>query len=66
MSPTGETTVLTSMSALELAALIRAKKASAREVIEAHLGRIDAVNPTINAITVVLPRRASTSPAAVR
>jgi amidase len=42
------------MSARELADAIRTKQASAREVIDAHLRRIDTVNLTINAVTVVL------------
>jgi amidase len=54
MCPTPAATDLTSMSARELAQAIRTKQASAREVIDAHLRRIDAVNPTINAVTVVL------------
>lgn len=41
-------------SAGELAAAIRSKQASSREVVEAHLARIAAVNPAINAVTVVL------------
>jgi len=42
------------MSALELGEHIRLKKASVREVIEAHIARIKAVNPSINAITDLL------------
>ena len=41
-------------SATELAGLIKSKQTSSREVIEAHLARIDQVNPRLNAITVVL------------
>src|SRR5262245_55466176 len=41
-----------------LAGLIRTGKASSREVVEAHLRRIDAVNPRINAVTVVLAEAA--------
>lgn len=41
-------------SAIELAGLIRAKEVSSREVIEAHLARIDAVNPTLHAVVRVL------------
>jgi amidase len=37
-------------TAIELATLIRTRKASAREVMAAHLARIRKVNPTINAI----------------
>lgn len=38
------------MDATELAALIRARKVSAREVMAAHLDRITRVNPKVNAI----------------
>ena len=38
------------LSALELAAAIRERAASSREVVEAHLARIDAVNPALNAV----------------
>lgn len=41
-------------SAADLAAAIRGKKASSREVVQAHLERIQAVNPKVNAVTVVL------------
>jgi amidase len=37
-------------TAIELAALIRTRQASAREVMASHLARIRTVNPTINAI----------------
>ena len=42
------------MSAKDLAALIRARKVSAREVMAAHLERISLINPTINAIVAKL------------
>jgi amidase len=42
------------MSAKDLAALIQTRKASAREVMAAHLERINRVNPTINAIVAKL------------
>jgi amidase len=41
-------------SATELAETIRTKRASSQEVVEAHLQRIDACNPSINAVVVVL------------
>src|SRR5687768_5419388 len=41
-------------SAGELAALIREGDVSSREVVQAHLDRIDAVNGSVNAVTVVL------------
>lgn len=46
------------MSALELAEVIRSRQASSREVVEAHLRRIEDVNPSINAVTAVLADRA--------
>jgi amidase len=46
------------MSATQLAEAIRTRQASSREVIEAHLRRIEAVNPAINAVTVVLGEQA--------
>lgn len=45
-------------SALELAGLIRSRRASSREVVEAHVRRIEALNPAINAVAVVLGERA--------
>jgi amidase len=38
------------LGAVELAASIRNRETSSREVVEAHLARIDAVNPALNAI----------------
>jgi amidase len=52
------TTGLWSMSATDLAEAIRSKQASSREVVEAHIRRIEAVNPAINAVTVVLAEQA--------
>lgn len=46
------------MSATELAEAIRSKQASSQEVVESHLRRIEAVNPSINAVTVVLGEQA--------
>jgi amidase len=46
------------MSALELAEAIRSRQISSQEVIEAHLRRIEAVNPSVNAVTVVLAEQA--------
>lgn len=45
-------------SATELAAMIRAGEVSSREVVEAHLQRIEAINGSVNAITVVLDETA--------
>ncbi|MFP5489439.1 MAG: amidase family protein, partial [Acidimicrobiia bacterium] len=38
------------LGALELAAQIASRAVTSREVVEAHLARIDAVNPHLNAI----------------
>ncbi len=57
------------LSAGELAGAIRDRKVSSREVVEAHLARIAAVNPAVNAITVVLAdeaRRAAEAADAAR
>jgi aspartyl-tRNA(Asn)/glutamyl-tRNA(Gln) amidotransferase subunit A len=40
--------------ATALAALIRTKQLSSREIVQAHLDRISAVNPKINAIVTLL------------
>jgi len=45
-------------SALELAAMIRGREVSSREVVQAHLDRVEAVNPHINAIVRRLPEQA--------
>jgi amidase len=45
-------------SATELAYLIRTGQVTSAEVVEAHLARIAAVNPKVNAVTVVLTRKA--------
>ena len=46
------------LSAIELARRIKSRDVSSREVIEAHLARIEAVNSKVNAITVVLAESA--------
>jgi amidase len=50
----GTATELWRMSAMELAEAVRTKQASSREVVEAHLRRIEAVNPAVNAVVIVL------------
>src|SRR5690349_21089549 len=45
-------------SASDLAEAIRDKKVSAREVVDAHLARIAAANPTVNAVTETLAAEA--------
>lgn len=46
------------LTATEMAARIRARDLSAREVMAAHLAHIERVNPTVNAIVTRLPERA--------
>ena len=46
------------LSARELAEAVRSRATTAREVIDAHLDRIDVVNPVVNALTVVFHDRA--------
>src|SRR5690349_8825298 len=46
---------LTTMSAKNVAALIREKKVSCLEVMQAHLDRVKKVNPALNAIIQQLP-----------
>jgi amidase len=58
MSVTTTATDLWRMSATELAEAIRSRQASSQEVVEAHLRRIEAVNPAVNAVTVVLGEQA--------
>ena len=45
-------------SAIELAGLIRRREVSSREVMASFLDRVERVNPSSNAITVVLAERA--------
>jgi amidase len=52
------TTELWRMSATDLAEAIRSRQVSSHEVIQAHLRRIKAVNPSVNAVTVVLAQQA--------
>ena len=46
------------LSATELAARIRSKQVSAREVLSAHLAQIERVNPKVNAIVTLVAERA--------
>jgi amidase len=46
------------LSATELAQAIRSRQVSSRDLIGAHLRRIEAVNPLINAVTVVMGEQA--------
>lgn len=45
-------------TAVDLAARLAAKEVSARDVAEAHLQRIEAINPTVNAVVTVTADRA--------
>jgi amidase len=55
---TATATELWRMSATELAAAIKTKQASSRDVIEAHLRRVEAVNPSLNAVVIVMGEEA--------
>ncbi|TMV88210.1 amidase [Thioclava sp. BHET1] len=48
-------TALWALGATEVAALVRARKISAREIAQAGLDRLDAVNPEINAVVECRP-----------
>src|SRR6185436_17581013 len=50
--------------AIELAAMIRSKKVSAREVMQAHLAQIERVTPAVNAIVTHVADRAMADAAA--
>ena len=47
-----------SLPAVEMASLLSAGQISARELLEAHLARIDAVNPAVNALVTLTPEAA--------
>lgn len=49
-SPRREPAPLLRLDALELARLVRRREVSARELVEAHIARIEEVNPHLNAI----------------
>lgn len=51
------------LSAVEMARLIRSKKLSAREVMEAHLRQIERVNPKVNAIVTLVSEMAMSAAA---
>jgi amidase len=56
---------LNSKGAGELAAMIASREVTSAEVVEAHLVRIEEVNPDLNAVTVTLTDEARASAAAV-
>jgi amidase len=49
---------LCDQTAVQLAALVRARRVSARELLSAHLARIERVNPKLNAIVTLAAERA--------
>jgi len=56
---------LCAKSAIELAAMIASGKVKSGEVVDAHLARIEEVNPAVNAVTVTLAREARAAAAIV-
>jgi amidase len=58
IAPAAPGSELCYMSAVELAARIRRKDVSAREVLAAHLAQIERVNPKVNAIVTLVAERA--------
>ena len=63
LTTTASSDELCLLTAVELAQRIRAKQVSAREVMTAHLARIERVNPKINAIVTLVAERAMTDAA---
>ncbi|MFC3521703.1 amidase [Streptomonospora nanhaiensis] len=55
---------ITYRSARDLARMLRAREVSAREVVGAHLARIEAVNPRVNAVVTLCAERAMDEAAA--
>lgn len=56
-------TELQDLTAVELVDALRRKEVSAREALDAHFARVDAVNPAINAVvTQVRQPRPTTCP----
>ena len=53
------------LSATEIVTKVRSKEISATEVAKSHLSRIDAVNPSLNAIVQQMPDEALAAAAAV-
>ena len=51
-APTVALDELLTLSGVELARRIRAREVTSRAVVEAHIARVEAVNPTINAVVV--------------
>ena len=63
MTPLSTAADLCFLPATELAALLRTKKVSAREVMQAHLAQIERVNPKVNAVVTLVADRAMTDAA---
>jgi amidase len=59
-SPSGTTddSALCYLSAVDLRGLLADKQVSATEILEAHLARIERINPQINAVVTLVPERA--------
>lgn len=56
--PDGPEADLCLLGAVDLARLMRSREVSAVEVMQAHVERIEQINPTVNAIVTFLPERA--------
>jgi aspartyl-tRNA(Asn)/glutamyl-tRNA(Gln) amidotransferase subunit A len=56
-----DTSAIHYQEATALAALIRTKQLSSREVVQAHLDRVHAVNPQINAVVTLMAEQALAS-----
>jgi aspartyl-tRNA(Asn)/glutamyl-tRNA(Gln) amidotransferase subunit A len=56
-----DTSAIHYLEATALAALIRTRQLSSRELVQAHLDRIEAVNPKINAVVTLMAEDALTS-----
>ena len=59
--PIADANAIHYQDATALAALIRTKQLSSREVVQAHLDRIEAVNPKVNAVVTLIAEDALTS-----
>jgi len=57
-SPIGKPDEICDLSAVDMAARIRRRDLSAREVLAAHLARIEQINPKVNAIVTLVAERA--------
>ena len=57
-SPIGRPDEICDLSAVDMAAHIRRRDLSAREVLAAHLARIERINPKVNAIVTLVAERA--------